>query len=421
MVKQRGLENRKIFIHPMTYTGARAMASVLQSLDLDGRVIGPSDEKTEELGAMHASGEECYPLKITAGDILKLFLVDGHKPEETAILFPTSNGPCRFGQYAPFMQKILAENDLGDVEIISPSCEDGYGSFEKYVGRIMKPAWLGIVAADILRKLLLVYRPYEINEGEADKLFETSLDAICETIRTHGKRPDKCLSYLKMAFGKIRDDFDRMPVKRERRPLIGVVGEIFCRLNRYSNMDIIRKIEALGGEVWQTDVAEWIWYTDRENERVLKRLGKGFSKEMAAAKLKYFYQKKTEHTLYSVFKETFIGREEPGDVMEILRLASPYLSQGGALGEMILSVGKAVYYRQKGAKGVIDISPFSCMNGIVSESIYYKLSGDLGGMPIKIFYFDETHRDIEYDLEIFMDIAGDFRGGDRVVPAGRVS
>jgi predicted nucleotide-binding protein (sugar kinase/HSP70/actin superfamily) len=421
MGKQRGLESRKIFIHPMTYTGARAMAAVLQSLDLDGRVIGPSDEKTLDLGAMHASGEECYPLKITVGDILKLFFVQGHRADETAILFPTSNGPCRFGQYAPLMEKILSENGLGDVLVLSPTCEDGYSSFEKYVGKIKKPAWLGIVAADLLRKVLLMHRPYEVNEGEADDLFERSLNDICQTIRSNGKQPDKCLKYLKETFVKIRDDFSRLPVKREKRPLIGIVGEIFCRLNRYSNMDVIRKIEELGGEAWQSDVAEWILYSDRENERLLKRLGKVFSKDMVEAKLKYFYQKKAEHALYSVFKETFVGREEPGDVLDVIGLASPYLSQSGALGEMILSVGKAVYYCNKGASGVIDISPFSCMNGIVSESIYYKLSGDLGGLPIKIFYFDETHRDLEYDLEIFMDIARDFGNRERAAPMSRVS
>ena len=47
-----------------------------------------------------------------------------------------------------------------------------------------------------------------------------------------------------------------------------------------------------------------------------------------------------------------------------------------------------VYLAKKGADGVIDISPFTCMNGIVCEAIYPKLSRDLGGIPIRNFYFD---------------------------------
>ena len=37
---------------------------------------------------------------------------------------------------------------------------------------------------------------------------------------------------------------------------------------------------------------------------------------------------------------------------------------------MTLSVGKAIYLYNKGADGIIDISPFTCMNGIVSRKRY---------------------------------------------------
>ncbi len=51
------------------------------------------------------------------------------------------------------------------------------------------------------------------------------------------------------------------------------------------------------------------------------------------------------------------------------------------------NVGKAVYRARKGAAGIIEISPFTCMNGIVSEAIYPRVSRDLGGIPIRNFYF----------------------------------
>jgi len=34
---------------------------------------------------------------------------------------------------------------------------------------------------------------------------------------------------------------------------------------------------------------------------------------------------------------------------------------------MVVNVGKAVYFAHKGLDGVIDISPFTCMNGIVAK------------------------------------------------------
>ena len=41
-------------------------------------------------------------------------------------------------------------------------------------------------------------------------------------------------------------------------PLIGVVGEIFCRLNTFSNEDLIRKLEGYGAEACLSHIAEWV-------------------------------------------------------------------------------------------------------------------------------------------------------------------
>ena len=45
---------------------------------------------------------------------------------------------------------------------------------------------------------------------------------------------------------------------------IGVVGEIFCRLNTFSNEDLVRRLEEFGAEVWLSDITEWVWYTSAE-------------------------------------------------------------------------------------------------------------------------------------------------------------
>ena len=72
---------------------------------------------------------------------------------------------------------------------------------------------------------------------------------------------------------------------------------------------------------------------------------------------------------------------------------------------MVMSVGKAAYLAKHGADGIIDISPFSCMNGIVSEAVYPKLSKDYGGIPIRNFYFDGTQSDLDRDLGIYLELA----------------
>ncbi len=76
---------------------------------------------------------------------------------------------------------------------------------------------------------------------------------------------------------------------------------------------------------------------------------------------------------------------------------------------MVLNVGKTIYLYHKGADGVVDISPFTCMNGITSEAIYPTVSRDHEGLPIKIFYFDGTQTDLERDVGIFLELTKTYR------------
>ena len=76
---------------------------------------------------------------------------------------------------------------------------------------------------------------------------------------------------------------------------------------------------------------------------------------------------------------------------------------------MVMSVGKVSYLARKGADGIVDISPFTCMNGIVSEAIYPRLSHDLGGIPIRNFYFDGTQSDLDRDVGIYLELARSYR------------
>jgi len=194
------------------------------------------------------------------------------------------------------------------------------------------------------------------------------------------------------------------------KPLIAVVGEIYCRLNTFSNRDAVRQIEAHGGEAWLSDISEWVWYTNWSEKDKLRRFGKRFSLSMLGAKLKNRVQKGDEHKLLAPFEEDFVGCEEPHDVYrDVLEPAWPYLPGDGALGEMVLSAGKAIYVHRKGADGVIDISPFACMNGIVSEAVYHRISAKCDDMPIRNFYFDASSSNMARDMDIFMELAGGYR------------
>ncbi len=401
------LAGRTLWIPRMTYSGARMAAAVFRSVGIDAMVTPPSDQQSLELGGLYSSGEECYPQKVTLGDFLRIIRADDFDPDKTAFFMPTAEGPCRFGQYGPYLKRVLKDLGYADIPVISPTSRNAYDGVADHAPDMMRRTWWALVAADICRKLLLKTRPYETTQGDSDEARERGLDMLEEVVADPALRGRRRMAAMVDVLVRIRDRFRSIPARYTKdRPLIGVVGEIYCRLNNFSNREAVRRIEAHGGEAWLSDVCEWIWYTNWSQKSLLKRDGKSFSGQMLMAHLKSYFQHKDEKKLLGPFREDFIGYEEPHDVYaDVLRPGWPYLPADGALGEMVLSVGKSIYLYAKGADGVIDISPFSCMNGIISEAVYHSVSRDHEAIPIRNFYFDASTSNMERDLDIFMELA----------------
>lgn len=402
---------KKTWVPRMATGVSQALAAVLRSIGIDAEAIPPADAKTIERAGRHTSGEECYPLRLTVGDFMKILEKPGTDPAGVAFFMATGQGPCRFGQYAPYVRSMLDSMGFSEVTILAPACETGYSDFGKASSLYARGAWRAIVCSDILSKLLLKTRPYETIRGKSDRVYEESLSALCQTLEVPYASNKEQMDAIQGCMLKIRSGFRAVEIEPELdRPLIGIVGEIFCRLNTFSNDELVRRLEEFGAEVWLNDVSEWIWYVNDDEFRTLRLHGKSFSAKALGVHVRNHFQHKDEHEIASLFREDFRGHEEPSEIGEVLGYAEQYLPPLGANGEMTVNIGKAVYFAQKGADGVIDISPFTCMNGIICEAIYPRVSRDNGGIPIRNFYFDGTQSDLERDVGIFLELARNYRG-----------
>lgn len=400
------LVGRKLYIPQMAYAGCRLVAACFRSIGIDAQPAPDSDAETLELGGLHVSGEECLPHKITVGDFMKICRRPDFEPAKTAFMMPTAHGPCRFGQYAPYLRNMLDQMGLQDVMVFSPTSANGYDGFGENARELVQNMWLGVVVGDLALKFLLKTRPYETQPGASDKLFDESVASFAEVLSTPGLKTKVRLNELVKRVERMRDQFRAIPANYVKgRPLIGLVGEIFCRLNTFSNDDVARRIEKFGGECWLSDIAEWVWYVNWYVEHKLVRNKGRFNLSMLTQKIKTHFQHKYEQALLAPVADDLRGYEEPHDVREVLREVEPYLPPEGCIGEMVLSVGKSIYLYDKGADGIIDISPFTCMNGIICEAVYPSVSKAHEDLPIRICYFDGVNTHIDRDLEIFLDLA----------------
>jgi predicted CoA-substrate-specific enzyme activase len=392
-------EDHRVLYIPYMCDHAFAFKAAMNACGQEAHVMEESDENTLILGRKFTSGRECYPCILTTGDLVKFLRKPDTKSERSAFFMPKANGPCRFGQYHNLHRAILDELGYPDVPIISPDSEDGYSTVSNLDGDFRKLAWKGMVATDLLIKLLHQTRPYEKNKGESDRVYRLCLEQLCRTITSKGGI-EETLSWAKDMFAKIAKD------RKERKPIIGIVGEIYIRSNRFSNNDVVRKVEALGGEVWLAGMAEWICYTSYMYKRQ-SRLERKY-KDYAKGWLTDWVQKRKEHRLEKRLDGAILGCYEP-DVADVLNLASPYLHESFG-GEAILSIGKAIEYVHQGLSGIVNAMPFTCMPGTIVTALSKKLREDFGNIPwLNLAYEGQEDSNEITRLEAFMHQAKEFQ------------
>ena len=189
-------------------------------------------------------GKECYPAILTTGDIVKKAMSPDFDPEASAFFMATASGPCRFGQYNKFHRLVLDDLGFSNVPMYTMDQGENYGEDTKNLGtHFRKLAWNGIMYIDLLQKLQRETRPYELNKGEADAVYETFVKKAEVAL-------EKRVSLVGPARGA-RDAFAKIKVDRSKpRPLIGVIGETYVRCNEFANNFLARSIERLGGEAF---------------------------------------------------------------------------------------------------------------------------------------------------------------------------
>lgn len=371
---------------------AYAMQAAFQRCGLTAEVLDEPDAATLDWGKKFTTGKECFPCVITTGDMIKKIRSEGFRRDRAVFFMPGATGPCRFGLYSQFHRMVLDDLGYRDIPIYSPNSNDGYAQFGLDSTRFRALAWRGFVFTDCLQRLLHRVRPYEKIPGDTDTLYGQYLQRLGQAIRQ-----DDSLEDLAEAAGQA---FAAIPRREERRALVGVVGEIYLRNNRFSNNQLLAKLEKLGLEVWLSPFGEWPMYTSYIYRRDAWRARDW--RDLLHAFLQYDFQQRQEKGLTNCFARSFPILHDDS-VTAVLKRASKYLTLDYK-GEAVLSIGKAIEMVEKGARGVVNAMPFNCMPGTIVSGLSRRVADDLGNVPwLNISY--EGLRDSGEDtrLEAFAD------------------
>ncbi len=362
-------EERTIWIPPMHPVGNRLFASTFRAQGYKAQTLPLEDSATFTKGKKCTRGTECLPTPLVLGTLLNQLEEEkaaGKEPEKNSAFFmPSSLGPCRFGQYRTLDRIILDNLGYDKLPILSPGAHNAYeGLGSRFQGKL----WESIIVSDILYKMRCCIRPFEITPGDTEETLERCIERADKMIQSG--RTDWS-GFLQKSMNKFR----LIPTEDHVCPLVGVVGEIYLRFNAFGNNRLVEYIEDMGGEVWISPVSEWILYTIWINRYLNKKRDRSF-KDALIRTAKWFYMSNKRHRLFHTVKPMLAQREEPS-THEIAKKGSKLVPLE-LEGESIVTLGRALLFKQSDVDLIVNCSSFGCMHGNITTTLFEQNRQQIG-------------------------------------------
>lgn len=354
---------------------SHAFAGALKAAGCRVVLLPPTDDESWELGLQHAYGRECHPFISFAGDLLKAARRPDFVAGEACYFGPSYFGPCLLPQYLVALHLILQKAGLGDVTVMNiadpPTMKDlGSG----YPIRLA----LGIYAIDRLFKWKTEIQPYEANPGEVAAVHQQNMEAIEEGL-AHGH-----------FFKALRESVARFKSVQlrpgpRRRPVVGIVGDVYTRVNEHSNDHLYQRLNDLGFEVWTScSLIDASILGGEQLHQELRRKGRNVS---AVAAMAATPAAKAVLALVDRHFPAGIRTPQERHFKEVHQASSKYVSYwiDKALS---MNINRIQEFHQAGADGVINAMCHNCMLGNVSASLSASIRRDTDSMPLCNLVFE---------------------------------
>ena len=384
----------RVMYFPYMNDGAYMIAAAARSCGISSEVLPKQTGEDLALGRKYTSSKECFPMICTTGSFLKKLMEPGADPSKMSFFMPDHNGPCRFGQYNQFHRILFDRLGFQEAELITPSNDTSYEDVAGEHGQKFRiNAWKGFVVADYLHKIHRETRPYEINKGDSDRLYEDSISRLVKCIENGTGGLHKTLVEIAHDYMSIGVD------KSHRKPVVSIIGEIFMRDNATCNGNISNRLEDLGVEVFVAPFSEWLTYSTYRFTRDSR--WKNDKKGIVKSKIQGFGQEVIASSLLRGI-EKFIDHEKDVSLHDMLSLCNKYVNQFYD-GDPAIAIGTSMALTQHGVSGIAAILPFTCMPGTLVASVSDTFRKDHNNIPfINIAYDGQDSVSLDTKLQAFV-------------------
>ena len=328
-------------------------------------ILGNDNKDAVDVGLKYVNNDACYPSLMVVGQIMQALLSGKYDTHKTAVIMTQTGGGCRASNYIGFIRRALKKVGMEYVPVISLNLSGlesnpGFKITPKLALRVV----FGAVFGDILMKCLYRMRPYERVKGSANRLHK-KWEKICIDLVSGPKISFK--KYKQICRTMIRD-FDRLPITDEKKPRVGIVGEILVKFLPAANNHLAELLEREGAEAVCPDLIDFFMYSFYNANFKAEHLG---TKKSTAALCNLGI--KAINWLRSAASKEFaksVHFTPPADIRDLAKYASPIVSVGNQTGEGWFLTGEMMELIHGGVMNIVCIQPFACLpNHIVGKGV----------------------------------------------------
>ncbi len=334
------------------------------------KVVRYEGQAVIDAGLKYLHNDMCYPAICSLGQLLYALTCGDFDPHKSALIFFQTGGGCRASNYLFLLRKALEKMGMEYVPVIAVS----FGGYEKYSGfKITLPMIRAGVASIIYGDMLMLLRnrvaPYEITEGESDKLVKRwtrELTAQFRRRRGANKRD------IKRNLAAIAADFAAVKLENKKLIKVGIVGEIYVKYSPFANHNLEKFLASQGCEYMIPGVFGFFQYCAANMETDHRYYG-GSALKAFAGRLIERYAEKYEELMIDALS-VYPQFPAPLPFSGLKELSERVIDRGVKMGEGWLLTGEIAELIEKGYPNVICAQPFGCLpNHIVAKATIRRL------------------------------------------------
>lgn len=331
-------------------------------------VILPSeDKKAVEVGLKYVNNDACYPAIIVTGQLIEALQSGQYDVNNTSVAITQTGGGCRATNYIGFIRKALKDAGFEQIPVISISASGiEHNPGFKYSLGMLNKVMMAVIYGDLLMNVLFRVRPYEKIKGSANALYEKWVNQCMNSLQKSDRKS------FKENIRNIVREFDTLEITNEKKPRVGLVGEILVKFHPTANNNVVSIVEEEGAEAVMPGLTDFFLYSAYNTQYKYEYMN-GSKKgqiigKVAIRAIEYYrgvYRKAIEKS------KRFIV---PSLIEEIAEGASTVVSLGHQTGEGWFLTGEMVELIKSGVKNIICMQPFACLpNHVTGKGMFKEL------------------------------------------------